>query len=1035
MQPNTLNHRPHRTYTAIAICGWLLFFHAALWAQSIGTGVIEGRILNTSSGTYLNNARISVKGTAIETTSNQSGEYRLSNLPSGDAVLSVSYVGLAPQTTTVAVQAGKTVNRDFSLNVGRPASGAPGEVVTLEAFTVEERQLSGQAVALQEQRTAPNIKNVLSLSEFGDMGEGNVGEYIKFIPGLDLAYNPTNPTTVAIRGMPASGTLIMSDGAVIASPGFGMSRSTDLSNASSANVDRIEITKTPTPDMPANAVGGSVNMITKSGFSRTRPLFSYNVFMAYNDSGGIEDPVLRLDKLKGPDGKSSFARIQPAANLNYIWPVNKSLALTFTANYAPRFGTFEYQNVGWDRVRNVQTSNVTNVILSGIVTKMFSTSVDWRVAKDDLIRISYQNSDVYKMIRQNQFQRNPGSTATGGSTFTQGASTGIGSIGQVYDSNSQYLKMGLATLSYRHEGPEWKWAASLSYSKGDYVTRNTADGFFTAVATTNAINGNLILRLDGLDGIYDRKVPKTTAVTREGVPVDIYSASSRSITSASTTEPNNDQKIINLAAHVTRSLQLAMPVTLKAGWALDQQKRKDSSNNFSYTFNPPGGAAAREVRNYDVVATEFSRDWYSTDITGGHEHPEFLSMTKVYNLYKQHPDWWTVNEAAAYQSQVQNRRRLEETVTAAFLRADARFLEKRLWLVGGVRFEHTADKGQGVLNDISATFLRNANGTFARDSAGNKIPVTTDALARTKLQYKLFGTTAESSYRGYYPSVNASYSIKDDIVLRAAYARTIGRPNIGSIVPGTSITDPDSTGATRTITVVNTGLRPWTSDNFDVTAEAYNIKGAVATVSLFQKDLTGFFTGTRSAATEALVESYGVPWEDYYSAYEVVTTRNGGTARLRGIELSYRQSLLFLPAWAKGFQVFTNVTAMSLSGPDRANLQSFAPRNVNWGVSYSRSKFSANVNVALQKWIRQGLIAASATVPEGTYQYQKNSPRVDTSFEYNFTKRLGIYGGVRNLLAVPNARIQTNKSVPSYTLPNQYQYNFALVTLGIKGTF
>ena len=71
----------------------------------------------------------------------------------------------------------------------------------------------------------------------------------------------------------------------------------------------------------------------------------------------------------------------------------------------------------------------------------------------------------------------------------------------------------------------------------------------------------------------------------------------------------------------------------------------------------------------------------------------------------------------------------------------------------------------------------------------------------------------------------------------------------------------------------------------------------------------------------------------------------------------------------------------------------------------------------------------------GTYQYQRNSPRVDASFEYNFSKRLGVYGGVRNALAVPNARVRTNQSVPLYTLPNQYQYNFALFTLGVKGTF
>lgn len=1034
MQTDTFRYHRHSVQAIFALCGWFLICQATMWAQGVGSGVVEGRILNTATGTYLNNARVSVKGTAIETTSNESGEYRLSNLPRGEIVLSVSYVGLAPQTATVTVQAGQVANRDFSFNLGRPVAGPSGDAVTLEAFTVEERQLSGQAMALQEQRNAPNIKNVISLSEFGDMGEGNVGEYIKFVPGLDIAYNPTNPTTVSVRGMPASGTLIMIDGALIASPGFAVSRSNDLSNASSANVDRIEITKTPTPDMPAHAVGGSVNMVTRSGFSRTKPLFSYNVFMAYNDSGGVEDPVLRFDYQTGPDGKSGFKRIQPATNVSYIWPVNKSLALTFTANYAPRYGTFEYHNTTWDQVQNVQTGNVTNLILSGTETKMGSVSADWKVTRDDLLRVSYQRSDVYKMIRQNQFQRTLGAGATGGATFSQGASTGVGSIGRVYDSNSQYLNMDLATLSYRHDGPDWKLATNFSYSKGDYVTKNQEDGFFTAVAMSGLTN--LVLRLDGLDGIYDRKVPVTTAVDRSGNPVDVYRfQGTQTINTVSTTEPNRGQEVMAGGAHVTREVKWTVPVTFKAGVAVDRQERSSSAAGYSWTFSPPGGAEAREIRNYDVIATNFAQDWYSTDGAGKHVHPEFISTAKVYNLYKQNPSWFVLNEAAAHQTAVTNRRILEETITAAYLRADARFLENRLWMVGGVRMEHTADTGTGPLNDISATFRKNADGSFARTATGAKIPITTDPLASAKLQYQMLGAKSEKSYQGYYPSLNASYQLTDKLVVRAAFARTIGRPDLGSIIPGTTITDPDAATAVRTISVVNTALKPWTANNYDLTAETYDFKGATASISLFQKDLTGFFAATRTTATKELVESFDLPWEDYYSGYEVVSTRNGGEATLKGIELSYRQSLNFLPTWAKGFQVFGNITAMSLHGPDRASLQSFAPRNINWGVSYSRSKFSVNVNVALQKWIRQSLTAASATVPVGTYQYQKNSPRVDASFEYNFTKRLGVYGGVRNALAVPNARVRTNQSVPSYTLPNQYQYNFALFTLGVKGAF
>jgi iron complex outermembrane receptor protein len=73
--------------------------------------------------------------------------------------------------------------------------------------------------------------------------------------------------------------------------------------------------------------------------------------------------------------------------------------------------------------------------------------------------------------------------------------------------------------------------------------------------------------------------------------------------------------------------------------------------------------------------------------------------------------------------------------------------------------------------------------------------------------------TRKRDYDGYYPSLNASFSVSDQIVVRAAYARTIGRPNIRLVVPSATFTEP--TVAAPTITVTNPGLKPWTADSYD----------------------------------------------------------------------------------------------------------------------------------------------------------------------------------------------------------------------------
>src|SRR5215212_702415 len=71
-------------------------------AQSSG-GVIEGRVLNTRNGEYLEKARVTVEGTRLETFTDSSGQYRLTGIPAGAARVRVFYTGLVPQTRMVAV--------------------------------------------------------------------------------------------------------------------------------------------------------------------------------------------------------------------------------------------------------------------------------------------------------------------------------------------------------------------------------------------------------------------------------------------------------------------------------------------------------------------------------------------------------------------------------------------------------------------------------------------------------------------------------------------------------------------------------------------------------------------------------------------------------------------------------------------------------------------------------------------------------------------------------------------------------------------
>ena len=134
----------------------------AATAAAAAPASLSGRVQNVVTGQFLNNARVSVRGTDLVAFTDQSGTYLLPRVPAGKVALEVFYTGLDPQSATLEVAPGRSVTRDFDLtSVAR--YGDSSRVVKLDAFTVASgRETDADAIAINEQRFAPNIKNVVS---------------------------------------------------------------------------------------------------------------------------------------------------------------------------------------------------------------------------------------------------------------------------------------------------------------------------------------------------------------------------------------------------------------------------------------------------------------------------------------------------------------------------------------------------------------------------------------------------------------------------------------------------------------------------------------------------------------------------------------------------------------------------------------------------------------------------------------------------------------------------------------------------------
>ena len=101
----------------IVFTALISFIGYAQPARTTETGTIQGRVLNATSGNYLNNARITDEGTTLQVFTNEFGQYLISGVPAGAVTLRLFYTGFEPQLVQLQVAAGQSVTRDFAFVV------------------------------------------------------------------------------------------------------------------------------------------------------------------------------------------------------------------------------------------------------------------------------------------------------------------------------------------------------------------------------------------------------------------------------------------------------------------------------------------------------------------------------------------------------------------------------------------------------------------------------------------------------------------------------------------------------------------------------------------------------------------------------------------------------------------------------------------------------------------------------------------------------------------------------------------------------
>lgn len=1012
----------------VMIMAFALIISNAVVAQTVGS--IEGRIQNSASSNFLGNARVTIEGTSLETFTSDSGDFRLPGVPSGEAVVSVSYRGFQRQSKAVTVVAGQIIRQDFSLRLVEMEWD--DDVVELDEFTVTQEQLSTEALAMNEQRVADNIKSVVSFEEFGNMGEGNPGEFLKYVPGVYVTFGPAIATRATIRGFPGSGTLVMVDGSPIASSSG--DRTFELTGASTGNIDRLEVTKSPTPDMPANAIGGAINIKGKSAFSVSKPVLKYSTYFTFNrisENPSFSSPS--FSKQLGAEPRTTVAPIQPGFDLTYLLPVNDTVGFTFSASSSKRYYDQDYNYAYWNLAEDTLYRTMKRSSNPLYERQLISGAMDWKIGKHGTLRLTTQYSSNDSSSAQADNSRAFGGTSAatspdGDQNSTQGKANRATII-----SNAGGFKISrntaLTSLSYKHLGDDWKFELNGSYSVSERRRNDMEAGFFSGM---NARYTKVTLDGSGFAEIGNGLLPRVDSATKGGNAINVFDAGDMALNGSNGQYLYVDNNLRSARFSAERTFDTEIPFKVKVGLSVTEDEVDRRGFNSTYALKTPASLGAKTARNLGLLAEEFSATMQWRDIDGNVAPTTFISPAKLFGLYESNPDYFVLNESSQHTRIVNGSRFITEQISAAFVRFDTKLLNDRLRIVTGVRYEKTEDDALGPLDDITRTFQKDSSGNILTDPNGNPIKLAGSSLDLLRLRKVERGSETKRDYDGFYPSMNATYSFSDALLLRAAYARTIARPNYPSIIPNINL--PDSTDIdARTIKVTNSGLTAATSDSFDLSLEYYGDQGTFLSGGVFHKKMSNFISSISTTATQELLDIYGIPSE--YLDYDIATQTNLGDADVTGAELAVRQPLMFLPEWARGLSLFANGTFLKRGGEHAEDLNEFAERTFNGGLSFTRSKLQVKLNVHYTGKVQLRRISPSAVVPVDTFRYVAPQTIVDLSIDYRLRKWLSFYVSAQNLGQSAKVTAVANADTPAYARGFVFQRVGARFTVGMKGTF
>ena len=934
---------------------------SAAFAQSIVTGSVS----NAATRSFLAGAQVALAGTTESAFTDRDGRFELTTVAPGNYTLEVTYTGLDRYTQPLTVAPGRNTV---------PTIGLSSAVYQLTAFTVAgERE--GSAAAITRQRNADNVKSVVATDTFGEIVDGNIGEMLKRVSGVATNLNEGEVDQIFVRGMGSAYSAVTLDGTRLPSPASGKkTRSFEVDKLPADYIESIEVIKAPTPDMDADSVGGTVNMITKSAFSLNGRRIAY--------SSGVNYKTLR-------HMSSFFGGVQASDVFGEKKNLGVYLSVSYSDNYVPQDVTqMDFQRAP------VSPAYIYRFRLEDAIHRRNRTNLglkfDYRLDDKTTLFAGVMFTHYTDTVDQKRLTIASAENAT---AYAPGYTDKVVEhLAATWTYEMSYIEPTQETYAWQVGGktnfPGLKLDYAASYAPGFGDERRAT--YDTALAGQRT-------RFDRSRDVW---YPTYTNLT-PGDPND-YDRHNRGRLLAA--GGRTEEAVWGTELNARKDFATTLPLSVKVGGRYRGQKTDVDTNQTTSVYVGPNGVQGGGDDNLN----QFKLANYSHQgFEGRYTQAVWADAPKIYSSFLGNKNLWKDDLVTTARDNVRNDGKAREDVYAAYAMSTVDI--GKLRVLGGVRMERTDVAATGVLN---RPILPALAATVAEDIRA----------ARAAAEYGK--VTKKSSYTDYFPGLHLRSTLRKDLLLRASYTTSFARPNFSDLIPDTSVSDSN-----LTVSQSNTAIKPQHADNFDLSAEFYFEPAGVLSVGLFKKSIRDFiFTDTRTIGTGA-----ANGFDGQYAGYLLSTKKNGGTGEAMGLEFSYNQQLTFLPRALRGFSAYATYTLIDSEGNYNSGgaqsddqLVQFVPTAWNVGLVYQQHKWT----IRAQFNYNDRFLNAYNAIPAARI-YDDDRKDGALNVKYQFSKLLSVYCDWTNALDQTVVRVQGKDTYR----PQKVRYNGMRFNFGVSGNF